>query len=378
MASTLEILERLVAFDTVSAKSNLALADYAGDFLRERGFRVERLDDPTQDKAGLYAEIGPAGAGVALSAHSDVVPVEGQDWSRDPFRLTREGDLLYGRGTTDMKGFLACMLAAAARAGAMPLREPLKLVISYDEEVGCTGIARMRDRLALALGAPRACIVGEPTQMQVASGHKGKIALTAVCRGEAGHSAHAPRYVNALHVAMDFVAELRALQDLLIREGARDDGYGVAHSTIHVGRLAGGGALNVVPDCARIAFEARHLAGDAPDALRGRIDAAADRVAKAHGPAARIEIDETFRYPGLDAGEGCAAVALARRISGAGAPVKVSFGTEAGIFAALGVPVAVCGPGSMDRHGHKADECVEADQLAACDAMLERLLGEMS
>ena len=177
MNETLSILKRLIAFDTVSAKSNLDLIDFIEGYLKDRGFCVTRVPDMRHKKAGLFAAIGPPGDGVLLSAHTDVVPVEGQDWTRDPFRLTTEGDRLYGRGTTDMKGFLAAMLSVADRASKRQLREPLKLAISYDEEIGCVGIAQMIDALTPALGQPRACIVGEPTNMEVAIGHKGKQAL---------------------------------------------------------------------------------------------------------------------------------------------------------------------------------------------------------
>ncbi|MEL7116039.1 MAG: M20/M25/M40 family metallo-hydrolase, partial [Pseudomonadota bacterium] len=248
MSRTIEILDRLVGFDTVSHRSNLGLIAYVEDVLETCGFRQTRLTDPTGTKAGIFAAIGPAGPGVLLSAHTDVVPVEGQEWTRDPFRLHRAHDRLYGRGTTDMKGFLASMLAAAERAASLDLAEPLKLAISYDEEIGCIGIAQMIDGLIPAIGTPRAAIVGEPTEMQVATGHKGKVALRAICRGEAGHSALAPRFTNAIHVATDFVAQIRDVQAEIVATGARDPAYDVPYSTLHVGTIAGGSALNIVPD----------------------------------------------------------------------------------------------------------------------------------
>lgn len=376
MEST-DILDRLVGFDTVSARSNLPLVDFVEDYLKTRGFRTQRLPDPSGEKAGLYAEIGPAGGGLLLSGHTDVVPVAGQDWTRDPFRLTRDGNKLYGRGTTDMKGFVACVLALADRAAQVELREPLKIVLSYDEEIGCVGIAQMLDRLRPLLGQPRACIVGEPTQMQVATGHKGKAALRAVCHGQAGHSALAPNFTNALHVAADFMRALRDIQADLAENGAQDAAYDVPYSTLHVGRVAGGTALNIVPDRAELDFEFRHLATDAPDDLRARINAAAAQVAASHGPSARIEITEINAYPGLDVASDAPVVALAQQLA-QGETTKVAFGTEAGFFDRLGIPTVVCGPGSMAGQGHKADEYIEAAQLAACDAMMDRVLADLT
>lgn len=377
MTSTLDILERLVGFDTVSARSNLQLIDFAQDFLKRCGFRVTRLVDPDEPKAGLYAEIGPAGAGVLLSGHSDVVPTEGQTWTFPPFKLTREGDRLFGRGTTDMKGFVAAMLSAAARAADLPLREPLKLVLSYDEEVGCVGIARMMDRLAPLVGTPRLAVVGEPTEMQVALGHKGKRAYRAVVAGEAGHSAQAPRFVNAVGVAAHFVQALEALQADLAQNGPRDPAYDIPFSTVHVGTLAGGKALNIVPDRAEMMFEIRHLAQDDPEALEARITRAADRVCARFGPGAGIDIQPMASYPGLDMSQDAPEVTALLGLAGTGT-TKVAFGTEAGFFAERGIPTLVCGPGDMAGQGHKADEFLELSQLQACDAFLDRLLGQIT
>lgn len=380
MTRTQEILDRLVGFDTVSARSNLALVDFVGTLLAAKGFAVTRLPDDTGQKAGLYAERGPAGAGVLLSAHTDVVPVAGQDWTHPPFRLTCEGDRLYGRGTTDMKGFVASALALAERAAGAELREPLRIVLSYDEEVGCVGIRQMLDRLRPLAGRPRACIVGEPTGMRVAIGHKGKAALRATCHGQGGHSALAPRFVNALHLAADFVAELRTLQDEIARTGARDEAYDIPYTTVHVGRLEGGTALNIVPDRAVLELEYRHLAADPSDGMLARILSAAERVAARYRPAfagARIEVDRHNAYPGLDVPETAAVVTYAKGLAHENAVTKVAFGTEAGYFQELGIPTVVCGPGSMAGQGHKPDEFIAAADLAACDAMMDRLLADL-
>ncbi len=379
--TTLEILDRLIAFDTVSAKSNLGIIAYIEDFLTIRGFRVTRVPSPCRQKAGLFAAIGPEGPGVMLSAHTDVVPVEGQVWTRDPFRLTQVGDRYYGRGTTDMKGYLAAMLSAADRASRMDLAEPLKLAISYDEEVGCVGIRQMLDALEPAIGLPRAAFVGEPTEMQVAVGHKGKAALRATCYGQAGHSALAPMFVNALHLAGDFSAGLRRLQADLAANGRRDEAYGVPYSTVHIGTIHGGTALNIVPDKAEMVFEYRHLASDPAGMIEARIRQAAETAAepfREQYPDARIEVEQYNAYPGLDVAEGAPVVVLAQKLAQTNSTTKVAFGTEAGYFAGIGIPTVVCGPGSMEGQGHKADEYVTLAQLQACEAMLSRILGEVS
>lgn len=363
MSQTIDILEHLVAFPSVSADRNLDIIAYIQDFLTTRGFTLHRIAGTTGQKAGLFASIGPPGAGVLLSAHTDVVPVAGQSWTRAPFAMTREADRLYGRGTTDMKGFLACTLALADRAARADLTEPLKLSLSYDEEIGCVGIRQMIGQLAPTIGLPRAVIVGEPTGMQVAIGHKGKTALRAICHGQAGHSALAPNFVNALHVAADFINKIRTLQDDLAMNGAQDPAYDIPYSTLHAGKLTGGSALNIVPDRAVIDFELRHLPADDPGAILARL------------AAPRIEIEQINAYPGLDLAAADAGFALPLAQSQI---TKVPFGTEAGYFAAMGIPTVVCGPGDMQGQGHKPDEYIEAAQLAACDAMMDRLLAQLT
>lgn len=373
MSETLRLLERLVAFATLPGTSNLELVRFVDDYLRARGFDVVRLSDPTGTRAGIVATLGPVDArGVLLSAHTDVVPVEGQAWTRNPFALREEEGRLYGRGTTDMKGYVASILALADRAARSVLTEPLRIVLSYDEEIGCTGMREMLGRLPPLIGQPRACIVGEPTEMQVAIGHKGKAALCATCHGEAGHSALAPHFTNALHVAADFLIELRALQDELAVNGARDESYTVPYTTVHVGRLSGGDALNIVPGSATMLFEYRHLAADSSESIRARIDEVARAIR------GRIDIEQINAYPGLDLPENSGIATYVGRMAQAKGTTKVAFGSEAGFFDALGVPTVVCGPGCMTGQGHKPDEYIERSQLDACDAMMDRILHDIS
>lgn len=379
--ATLDILARLIAFPTVSADSNLVLIDYAETLLAEAGFATLRLPDPELAKSGLVARIGPEGpGGVLLSAHSDVVPVQGQAWTRPPFEMTQEGDRVFGRGTTDMKGYLASMLSLAQRVSAQSLTAPLMLIISYDEEVGCQGIRKMLPAFADLGWTPGLCLVGEPTSMRTAIGHKGKAALRAICRGQAGHSALAPNYVNALHLAAEVITALRGLQDRYAASGVQDDAYDVAYSTVHAGTLQGGTALNIVPETAVIQFELRHLPQDALQDFLDRLAVETDRICAPYRDrfeGVGIEIVVTNTYPGLDIAADHPAVQRVRRLSGTDALTKVAFGTEAGFFAGMDIPTLVCGPGSMEAQGHKADECITLSQLGLCDAMMDRLAADL-
>ena len=378
--STLDILARLVAEPTVSRTSNLVLLDYVEALLRPVGARIERFFHPDGSRANLWATIGPQGpGGVVLSGHTDVVPVEGQDWSSDPFVLVERAGLFHGRGAADMKGFVAAALRAALIAAARPLRTPLHLAFSYDEEIGCIGVRGMIDALSMRKERPALCIVGEPTGMRIATGHKGKLALRACCRGQEVHSALAPNALNALHLGAAFIRALQARQEELLFTGARDPDYDIPYSTVHAGLMRGGTALNIVPNRCEIDFEIRNIAADDPDAIVAGIKADAEAIAapqRNRFPMACIEIETVSGYPDLDAGPDSPAVRLLRRILDRDEPAfKVAFGTEGGLFdQVLGISTAVCGPGFMDQ-GHKPDEFVSADQLARCDAMLARLIG---
>lgn len=380
LPSRAEILARLVGFPTVSAASNLDLVAWVEALLAAHGIAATRVPDATGDKAGLVATVGPADRpGVVLSAHTDVVPVEGQPWTSDPFALVAREGRLYGRGTTDMKGFLACALHAALRAAGRPLATPLVLALSWDEEIGCVGVRTLLPALR-ALPRPALCIVGEPTSMAVVTGHKGKLAARATCIGRGGHSALAPAALNAVHLACDLVAALRARQAAIAAGGPFDAGYAVPYTTLHAGRIAGGVALNIVPDRCTVDFEIRNLAADDPEAILAalRADAAALVAAEApRVPEAAIEIAVTNAYPGLDTDPASEAVALVRALAGTGTG-KVAYGTEAGLFVeTLGVATVVCGPGDMAQ-GHRPDEFVAESELAACDAMLDRLIARLA
>jgi acetylornithine deacetylase len=375
---TIDILERLIAFPTVSRDPNRELIDFVRAYLAERGVESELILAEEGRKANLFATIGPKDIpGVMLSGHTDVVPVDGQAWSRDPFRLHIGNGRAYGRGTADMKGFVAACLRLADAAAKTDLRTPLHLAFSHDEEIGCVGVRSLIERLAGAAVRPRFCVVGEPTGMRIATGHKGKLAARATCCGVEGHSALAPRALNAIHIACDFVGHLRERQTDLAASGAQDDGYDVPYTTVHVGRIEGGTALNIVPNRCSVDFEIRNVAEDDPEAILDDIRAHAQTLTdREHNrfPEARVEIEVLNAYPGLSTSESAEIVSFVRGLVEDASTLKVAFGTEGGLFSnQLDVPTVVCGPGSMDQ-GHRPDEFVALDQLAACDRMMDRLL----
>ena len=363
---------------TVSRTPNEALMARVGEMLQATGATLTRV--PYEDgRENLYAVLGPANRpAVILSGHTDVVPVEGQAWTKPPFELTRADGRLYGRGTADMKGFVAAAIAAAERAASRTLKNPLALALSCDEEVGCLGVRPLIDMLREAPVRPGLVIVGEPTNLAVATGHKGKTALKATFTGREGHSALAPLALNALHLACDFVAALRARQADIAANGNRDGDYDVPFTTIHAGKLNGGVALNIVPNHATLDFEVRALAEDDMGAIIAGIRADAAAIVAATGdPDAAIDIEEEIRSPGLATSKTSEAVDFVKRLTGANGTIKVAYGTEGGLFAeALDVPVVVCGPGSMAQ-GHRPDEFIAEDDLARCDTMLDALVDRL-
>jgi acetylornithine deacetylase len=373
-----DILERLMAFDTVSSRPNRALMDYVAGLLAEVGIASVLVPDAGGGKANLWATVGPQGVGgVMLSGHTDVVPVEGQAWMKPPFALTEEGGRYYGRGAADMKGFVACAIAAMLEAARRPLKVPLHLALSYDEEIGCMGVRSLIDMLEGAPVRPRFCIVGEPTAMQVATGHKGKVALRATCVGREGHSALAPLALNALHLAADFIGVIRGVQARIAAEGPFDGDYDVPYTTVHAGKMNGGVQVNIVPNTAVIDFEIRSLAGVDVEALIAELRAGAEAVVaplRGDFPEAEIRVERLWDYPGLGTPTDAAVVNFVKGLTGANGTIKVAFGTEGGLFdARLGVPTVICGPGSMAQ-GHKPDEFVTVEQMARCEAMLAALV----
>ncbi|MFA0919886.1 Acetylornithine deacetylase [Pseudomonas coronafaciens pv. garcae] len=378
----LDILKRLIAFDTVSSEPNMALIEYVRELLASKGIETLIVKDKTGKKANLFASTGPQDVpGVLLSGHTDVVPAAGQAWTMPPFQATLRDGRIYGRGTCDMKGFIALAIDAMLDAADMTLLRPLQLALSHDEEIGCVGVRRLLDVLHLAPMRPFLCVVGEPTMMQFAVGHKGKASYRTFCRGQEAHSSLAPRAVNAIHLASDFIAELRKSQKQIEQQGARDEGYDIPYSTVHIGRIDGGKALNIVPNLCTMEFEYRNLPGDNPDALLEQLRERAEvlvREARLLSGVAAIEIEVMNEYPALETHPSVEAVRMLHAFAEPGTQhIKVSYGTEGGLFAGrLNVPVVVCGPGSIEQ-AHKPDEFIEESQMDAGERFLQSLLGSL-
>lgn len=379
--TTLSLLRDLIGFPTVSRDPNRALIDYCTDYLRSIGASVDIITAEAGRKANLFATIGPQDVpGVMLSGHTDVVPVDGQAWSKMPFEAVVENGRVYGRGAADMKGFVASALYCASKAAERRLNTPLHLALSHDEEIGCIGVHSLIDMLADNPVKPAMCIVGEPTSMAIAIGHKGKTAIEAKCVGSAAHSALAPQAVNAIHLACDLIQKIRQLQDDIALNGAQDMAYDVPHTTLHAGLITAGVALNIVPDHAVVTFEIRNLETDNPEKILGRLrDAIVPVITVARQKI--LHADIMFKlinsYPGLDTQHDDPVVDMLAALTGSERRIKVAFGTEGGLFSQkLGIPTVVCGPGSMEQ-GHKADEFVTLEQLAACDTMLEALIDRL-
>jgi acetylornithine deacetylase len=375
----IEILAALVGFDTTSRNSNLALIAWVESYLAGLGVVSTRIPDPSGRKANLWATVGPAGTpGYILSAHTDVVPVDGQVWTSDPFLLAERAGRLYGRGTTDMKGYLACCLAIVPDLLAANLRRPVHLAFSYDEEVGCIGVRDIVARIGELAGAPPlCCFVGEPTGMEVVVGHKSKRSFWVTVRGRTCHSSLAPQGVNAVEYAALLIAKIREISDRLRREGARDPLYDVPFTTGHTGMVEGGIALNVVPDLCKFVYEFRAIPPDDPNALAAEVETHAREVLapemQAVAPEAGFEFSARPYQAGLDTDPDAEVVALAKQFAGRNGHSKVAYGTEAGLFQAGGVPSVVIGPGSIEQ-AHKADEYIAIAELEKCGLFLDRMI----
>ena len=376
--TTIEILKTLIAFPTISADSNMKLIDYCSDQLIKVGAEVKIIKNDNGTKANLYATIGPRNIpGVMLSGHTDVVPVEGQSWSVPPFEMTNKDNRLYGRGTADMKSFVACALHAAIKASEMNLTTPLHLAFSYDEEIGCVGVRSMIEMLKAAPFLPNFCIVGEPTLMQIATGHKGKVNVSVKFIGKEAHSALSTSGLNAIYLASEMINEIRLIQDEIKKQFAHDDEYEIPHTTLHVGKIEGGVALNIVPNSASFLFEIRNLPEDDPNIILTKIRKSAESILTKYlkdFPTAKIHIEVTNQYPSLRTSKNSDVVNLLKSLTGNNSTFKVSFGTEGGLFSnELQIPTAICGPGSMSQ-GHKPDEYVSIDQINKCEEILSQLL----
>jgi len=373
------ILAKLVGFDTISDRSNLPLIDYIESYLASLGISGERIVDETGQKASLWVTVGPEDKpGLVLSGHTDVVPVAGQDWTHDPFELIERDGKLYGRGTTDMKGFVAVCLAMVPEMVAADLKTPINLAISYDEEIGCVGVRPMLGEVARKPVQPLGCFVGEPTRMQVIIGHKGKHGVRATFRGLARHSSIAPDGVNAIEYAAELISEIRRRAALLPAEVEPGSLYDVPHSTLLTSIVRGGAALNIVPDHCVVEFECRGIgiteSREVTDAIIAWAKAEIEPTMRARHPDCGIDFDEILDYPALDTPADAPIVTLAKQLAGRNDHAKVAFGTEASLFVSMAdVPSVVVGPGGIAQ-AHTPDEFVEMSQLESCGEFVARLI----
>jgi acetylornithine deacetylase len=376
-SNSINLIERLIAFDTTSRNSNLALMEFVGDYLRDLGVESELVHNDEGTKANLYATLGPTDRpGIALSGHTDVVPVDGQEWSTDPFHVIHKDGRLYGRGTSDMKSFIGICLALAPEFLARDITTPLHFAFSHDEEIGCVGVRSLIDTLSRRPIKPSAVIIGEPTEMKVVRAHKGKLSYRCHVRGHEAHSSLSHIGVNAVEAAAEAVSFLKSMARRHRDQGPFDADLVPPYTTVHTGTIRGGTALNIVPKDCSFEFEFRHLPEDDPHAL---LDELRRHVAEHITPEMHAACADTgFSFeamshiPGLSTDEDADVVQLVKALTGQNTTGKVSFGTEAGLFQEGGMPAVVCGPGSIEQ-AHKPDEFIALDQIGQCEGFLRKL-----
>lgn len=377
-ADSIEMIRRLVAMDTTSRNSNLELIGFIADYLAGLGVESRLVHDESGRKANLYATLGPSDKpGIALSGHTDVVPIDGQDWASDPWALAERDGRLFGRGTADMKSFIGILLAKVPELLHRQPDTPVHLVFTYDEEVGCIGVRRLLELLDRLPVKPFACIVGEPTEMKVMVGHKGKMSLRCHVHGKECHSSLAPQGVNAVEFAAELIVHLRAMARRATAEGPFDEDFDVPHTTIHTGVVRGGTALNIVPKRCSFDFEFRYLPAVDPEALLAEVKAFAEErllpQMRAVDPGSGFEWEPISAFPGLDTPGDSEIVAFVKSLTGGNSVGKVAFGTEGGLYHKAGIATVICGPGSIVQ-AHKPDEYIEMAQIAQCEAFMGRLM----
>jgi acetylornithine deacetylase len=381
----LALTDELIRYDTTSSRSNLGLIEAIRDRLRTHHIEALLVYDKDRQKANLFATLpafnGETNGGVVLSGHTDVVPVTGQNWSSDPFDPVIRGDRLYGRGSCDMKGFIAVTLGLLPEFQKRPLREPLHFAFSFDEEVGCLGAPLLLAELAERGIRPTGCIVGEPTSMRPVVAHKGNNAYRCCVKGVAAHSSRTPSGVNAIEYAARLICRIRDTADALRRHGPFDRAFDVPSSTAQTGLIKGGVAMNTIPEDCEFFFEYRNLPSEDPEQLFEQIARYAHEDLEPEmrevSATAAISFEKVGTTLSLDSAEQAAITRLVRTLCNDFATRKVTYGTEAGLFARAGIPTVICGPGSID-DAHKADESVELSQLAECDQFLRRVLDSLT
>ena len=378
-----KLIEELVSFNTTSHLSNLELIRFIESYLDEYGVASELIYNADKTKANLFATVGhPEQPGILLSGHTDVVPVDGQDWSTDPFRVQENDGRLFGRGCADMKSFIAIVLSFIPDISKLDLNLPLHLSFSYDEEIGCVGVRSLVDKLKGFSILPKFCIVGEPTEMRVINGHKGKAAFHVCVDGQECHSAMAVTDgVNAVEYAAELIVFMRALQRKISDSGPFDPDYDIAYTTLNTGPISGGRVLNIVPDHCEFEFEIRNIPDDDPQAYLDKITSFADTVVKPSMRKTHRNTDITFvekaSYPGLFTHPDSEVVMVAKSLVAESDAASVNFGTEGGLFHNMNIPTVICGPGSIDQ-AHKPDEFITFEQIVRGEKFMENLISYMA
>ncbi len=383
--SALDLVKALIAFDTTSRGSNLELIGFAQALLEKAGARCRLTHDATGGKANLFATIGPAGqdgeldGGYVLSGHTDVVPVDGQDWSTDPFTPDVRGGLLYGRGACDMKGFVGTALSLAPEMAKAKLARPIHFALSYDEEVGCVGVRDLLADLKAVNLKPALAIIGEPTLMKIVGAHKGGAKLVTRCCGREGHSSQPYHGANAVMMAGEFMTLLESVWEEL--KSDRDPRFVPDHTTVQATVVHGGTAVNILARQADVTWEYRALPGRDADAIIETVKRRAESQVlpkyKARAAEAAFETVLHAQYPGLALDEDSPAVRLARELTGANQVECVAYGTEAGHFQQAGIPAVICGPGSIEQ-AHRPDEFCAVSQIEACETFLRKVIAKAS
>lgn len=364
-----EILEKLVGFPSVVSTPNTDIVAWIRGYLQYHGIAVTLLPGPEGDRSNLFATIGPREVpGYILSGHMDVVPAAESGWTGDPFRLRQEAARLYGRGATDMKGFLAAALAVAPKLAEMHLRRPLHLAFSYDEEAGCRGVPHMIARLPELCATPLGAIIGEPSSLHAIRAHKGKAAARLTVKGRSGHSSRPDMGLNAIHAIASVFARAVAEADRLA-SGPFEHVFEPPYSSLQIGTVKGGQAVNIIPDTCEAEFEARAISGVDPAELLAPVREAAEALSER---GFEVEWQELSSYPALSLGPDAPLARLLEELTGLESLPAVSYGTEAGLFQRAGIDAIICGPGEIGR-AHKPDEFILVDELLACQAMIERL-----
>jgi acetylornithine deacetylase len=371
-----QILAKLISFDTTSRNSNIPLIAWIEDYLDQFNVPHMRVDYEAGNKTNLFATIGPdIAGGIVLSGHTDVVPVDGQDWSSDPFSMIERDKHLFGRGTADMKGFIAVALALVPEFLKLDLRLPIHFAFSCDEEVGCKGVRPLVDYLKHSAKKPSAAIIGEPTSMRVVNGHKSAVRFSTEVTGHESHSALTDQGVNAIMVAGEIIHEINKIRADLIEMGDTSGRFDPPYSTIHIGVISGGTANNIIPKTCSFNWETRLLPGFDGSYVPDRVNAVARQLEpamKAIAPTSGIVVEQANSVPGLAAVRDSVAEQLALHCSHTNSTHTVSYCTEAGLFQQAGIPAVVCGPGSIEQ-AHKADEFIAVSELRKCEVFLRRL-----